>query len=307
VSSTHSAPDRPTDFHPDLRSFARFAPRQPIKPSTLKLVRALTGLIGLRQARDVEALTLATGTGIRLHRPVGVTDPGPALLWMHGGGYLIGAAQQDDAVCRRFSQTLGITVAAVDYRLAPEHPYPASLDDCYSALEWLVDLPAVDPTRVAIGGASAGGGLTAALALRARDRGEISPVLQLLVYPMLDDRSSTRPGVDNSRFRMWNQAANGFGWSSYLGGADPGAAVPARHDDLSGLPPAWLGVGTLDLFHDEDLEYAERLNQAGVPCTTDVVPGAFHGFDGVVPNAAVSKSFFASQCEALRAAFAARS
>jgi acetyl esterase/lipase len=302
-AAVHTGGVATTDFHPDLRSFARFAPREPIRPSTLKLARGLAGLIGLRQPRDVEVLTIAAGTGVRLHRPVGVTEPAPALLWLHGGGYVIGTAAQDDALCRRFARILGITVASVEYRLAPEHPYPAPLDDCYAALQWLVGLPAVDPTRVAIGGASAGGGLTAALALRARDRGEVTPVLQLLVYPMLDDRSATRLGVDNSSFRLWNQSANGFGWKSYLGGADPAVAVPARHDDLAGLPPAWLGVGTLDLFHDEDLAYAERLNRAGTPCQTEVVAGAFHGFDGVVPKADVSRAFFASQCEALRQAF----
>jgi acetyl esterase/lipase len=297
-----------TDFNPELRSFARVAPRQGVRSSTLKLARVGLKLglklMGLRQPRDVVALTIAAGPGVRLHRAAGASGPAPALLWIHGGGFVIGSPQQDDSLCRRFAHELGITVAAVEYRLTPEHPYPASLDDCYEALRWLVRLPGVDPTRVAIGGASAGGGLTAALALRVRDLHEISqPVLQLLVYPMLDDRTSTRPGVDNTRFRLWNQTSNGFGWRSYLGGADPANAVPARQNDLSGLAPAWLGVGTRDLFHDEDLTYAERLNQAGVPCATEVVPGAFHGFDQLVPKAAVSQSFFASQCSALRQAF----
>jgi acetyl esterase/lipase len=292
-----------SDFHPELRTFARFAPREPIRPSTLKLTRALFALQGLRRTPDVEVRTIAAGAGVRLHRPVGVTGPTPALLWIHGGGYVTGGAQQDDALCRRFARALGITVASVEYRLAPEHPYPAPLDDCYAALEWLAGLPAVDPSRVAIGGASAGGGLAAALALVARGRGEITPVLQLLVYPMLDDRSATTPGINNGPFRLWNQSANTFGWRSYLGGADPDTAVPARREDLRGLPPTWVGVGTLDLFHDEDLAYAERLKQAGVECQTEVVPGAFHGFDIVAPKAGVSRSFFANQCDALRAAF----
>jgi acetyl esterase/lipase len=293
-----------SDFHPDLRAFARLAPRQAVRPSTLKLTRMSTKLTGLRHPRDVEVLTIAAGPTIRLQRPPGVNTPTPALLWIHGGGYVIGSAQQDDSLCRRFARELGITVAAVEYRLAPEHPYPASLDDCYAALQWLVDLPEVDPTRVAIGGASAGGGLTAALALRVRDRQEVArPALQLLAYPMLDDRSSTRPGVDNTRFRIWNQASNRFAWKSYLGGAEPGMAVPARQDDLSCLAPAWLGVGTHDLFHDEVLTYADRLRQAGVRCATEVVPGAFHGFDQLIPKAGVSQSFFVSQCSALRQSF----
>jgi len=258
-------------------------------------------LQGLGRARDVDVLTVESGAGVRLHRPAGVTEPAPALLWIHGGGYVLGTARQDDRLCRRFARALGITVAAVDYRLAPEHPYPAPLEDCYSALTWLAGLPAVDPARVAIGGASAGGGLAAALALLARDRGEITPCLQLLAYPMLDDRSAAAPKDLN--YRLWSPASNRFGWAAYLGGADPQLAVPARREDLTGLPPAWIGVGTHDLFHDEDLAYAERLARAGVPCHVEVVPGAFHGFDLLVPKAQVSRDFFASQCGCLQKAF----
>ena len=149
---------------------------------------------------------------------------------------------------------------------------------------------------MAIGGASAGGGLAAALALLARDRGEVTPAFQLLVYPMLDDRSSRdRPTTRTTG--CGTRAANRFGWTAYLGDADPQVAVPARRDDLSGLPPAWIGVGTHDLFHDEDLAYAERLTSAGVPCQVEVVPGAFHGFDLWAPKAQVSQRFFDSQCD----------
>jgi len=189
----------------------------------------------------------------------------------------------------------------VEYRLAPEHPYPAPLEDCYAALTWLTRLPAVDSARVAIGGASAGGGLAAALALLARDRGEVAPILQLLAYPMLDDRSAAKP--KNLNYRLWSPSSNRFGWAAYLGDADPQVAVPARRDDLSGLPPAWIGVGTHDLFLDEDLAYAERLTAAGVPCHVEVVPGAFHGFDLIAPKAQVSQAFFSSQCASLRGAF----
>jgi acetyl esterase/lipase len=291
-----------TDFHPDLRRFARLAPRGFIGPRSLRLIRALSSRVGQKTSDDIEVLVLGSGVGVRLHRPVDAEQPGPALLWIHGGGYVMGTAQQDDRLCRRFVRELGITVAAVDYRLAPEHPYPAGLEDCYSALTWLVGLPAVDPARVAIGGASAGGGLAAALALLARDRGDVTPTLQLLAYPMLDDRSGAAP--KNLNYRLWGPKSNRFGWAAYLGNADPQIAVPARRDDLSGLPPAWIGVGTQDLFHDEDLAYAERLTAAGVPCHVEVVPGAFHGFDQVVPKAAVSQSFFASQCASLRTALA---
>jgi acetyl esterase/lipase len=283
------------DFHPELERTARFIPRTIITPYTLRLVRGGTHLMGRRAPAGVEVLTLASGVGVRLHRPPGVTGTGPGMVWIHGGGYVIGTAAQDDATCRRFARDLGITVAAVEYRLAPECPYPIPLEDCYSALSWLAGLPAVDPARVVIAGASAGGGLAAALALLARDRGDVDVTAQVLVYPMLDDRSATAEELDGRNHRLWSQTSNRYGWSSYLGDADPNVAVPARHDDLSGLPPAWLGVGTLDLFHTEDIAYAKRLNAAGVPCDVVEVPGAFHGFDGVVAKAEVSRSFFDSQ------------
>jgi acetyl esterase/lipase len=293
-----------TDFHPELRKAARRLPRSPIRPAILPVVRKLERLQKHRRAAEVERLTTSDGIGIRLHRPPGGTEPGPALLWIHGGGYVIGTAQQDDRMCGKLARELGITVAAAEYRLAPEHPYPAGLDDCYAALLWLSRLPAVDPSRIVIGGASAGGGLAAALAFMVRDRGEISPVAQLLVYPMLDDRSAHHTHLDAVEHRLWGRSSNAFGWSAYLGGADPDVAVPARRTDLAGLPPAWIGVGTLDLFHDEDIAYAERLKAAGVPCELEVVPGAFHGFDQIVAKSLVSQQFFASYADHLRSALA---
>lgn len=293
------------EFHPDLRRAARYLPKQIITPVTFPLVRMATRHLWRRVPKDVEALTLHSGVRVRLFRPPQPpppSGPGAALLWIHGGGYVIGHAAQDDVQCRRFARELGITVASVDYRLAPENPYPAPLEDCYAALTWLAALPSVDRTRVAIGGASAGGGLAAALALLARDRGEVTPAAQLLVYPMLDDRTVDRDGLNHPGHRLWNQTTNKFGWSAYLGDADPDVAVPARRTDLVGLPPAWVGVGTLDLFHDEDLAYAERLRAAGVPCQVEVIQGAFHGFDGVAPKAKVSQEFFRTQCEVLRQA-----
>lgn len=280
-------------------------PRQIITPVTLPFIRRASRLMWRKAPTDAEVLTLASGVGVRLFRPTGApSGPGPALLWIHGGGYVIGEAAQDDVLCRRFADELGATVVSVDYRLAPEHPYPAPVEDCYDALKWLAALPSVDPARVAIGGASAGGGLAACLALMARDRGEIPLAAQLLVYPMIDDRTVHRTGLDNPGHRLWNQASNRFGWRAFLGNADPDVAVPARRTDLAGLPQAWIGVGTLDLFHDEDLAYAEQLRDAGVACEVMVVQGAFHGFDGIAPKADVSRSFFNSQCDLLKTAFA---
>jgi acetyl esterase/lipase len=292
------------DFDPDLKLMARLVPRRLVRPSTLRLMRRLVPLMGLPGGSPDEVLTLTNGAKVRLHRPAKGGD-GAALLWLHGGGYIMGAPVVDDGLCRRFADTLGITVAAAGYRLAPENPYPAGLDDAYFALEWLSGLPAVDPSRVAIGGESGGAGLAAALAIRARDRGTIAPALQVLAYPMLDDRSSDRPDGYHPHHRMWNQQTNRYGWSSYLAGADPDTAVPARCADLSGVAPAWLGVGTFDLFHDENVAYAARLTAAGVPCHLEVVPGAFHAFDVFAPKATVSQAFFASECAALRGALGA--
>lgn len=291
----------PRDFHPDLRLWARILPSEIVSPATLPMIRRMTRILKWRGHPEVREETIDADVSVRLYQPPGLVVPAPALLWIHGGGYVTGSAYQDEGLCRRFSAALGITVASVEYRLAPEHPYPLPLEDCYAALRWLVDRPEVDATRVAIGGASAGGGLAAALALIARDRGEVTPALQLLVYPMLDDRTTAAGDHgDNSTYRVWGNRSNRFGWSAYLRGADPGHAVPARREDLTGLPPAWIGVGTRDLFHDEDLVYARRLTDAGVPCQTEVVPGGFHGFDVVAPGNPVSKAFFAGQCAALR-------
>ncbi|MEX0581070.1 MAG: alpha/beta hydrolase [Mycobacterium sp.] len=288
---------RADEIHPDLRRVARFAPRQIVYPWSLPILRRLS--VASRSSNDgVDVMDLPGGAGARLYRPTAAAAPTAALLWIHGGGYLLGSPEQDDALCRRYMQRLGIVVAAARYRLAPEHPYPIPLEDCYQVLTWLAGLPGVDADRIAIGGASAGGGLAAALGFLARDRGEVSPALQVLSYPMLDDRT-VGPDLEKPGFRLWNARSNRFGWTSYLGGADPAVAVPARRTDLVGLAPAWLGVGTLDLFCAEDLAYAARLNAAGVECEVHEVPGAFHGFDGMAPKAAVSQAYFDSQCASL--------
>jgi acetyl esterase/lipase len=292
----------PEPFHPELAGTARWLPRGPIGPWTLRPIRALSGLVSLAPAERVTVEQVGP-SAVRVHRPTGGTEVRPALLWIHGGGFVIGSAAQDDALCRHFADELGIVVASVDYRLAPETRFPLPLHDCHDALVWLAAQADVDATRVAVGGASAGGGLAAATALLARERGEVALAFQLLTYPMLDDRTACRTGIDERHFRLWNNRSNRFGWQSYTGLAPgtPGVsplAAPARSDDLSGLPPAWVGVGTLDLFHDEDLAYAGRLRDAGVGCEVVEVPGAFHGFD-MVAKAAVVQGFRAAQVDAL--------
>jgi acetyl esterase/lipase len=312
-------PTPPPAIHPELRTLARFLPRG-LTPRSLQRVRRLESLqarvapalgrvVPPSKRRQVEVVSVGTA-GARVHRPrpgIASDGPLPAVLWIHGGGYVIGSASQDDALCRHFADELGAVVVSVEYRRAPEHPFPAPLEDCHDVLVWLADLDEVDAGRIAIGGASAGGGLAAGLALMARDRAQVAPVLQLLVYPMLDDRTVLRTDLDQRGYRLWNNASNALGWRSYLG-AEPGAAdlpdhaVPARAEDLSGLPPAWLGVGTLDLFLDEDLAYAARLEEAGVPCGLTVLDGAFHGFDRLAPRSTPARQLRAAQLDALRAA-----
>lgn len=302
-------------FHPDLR-WARFFPSFSFGPRLRSLaartkrgrVPSVEGLI--IEDVDVPARQGAPAVSLRLYRPKTLTTSAPALYWMHGGGFIIGQPEQDEANNISFARELGITVAAVRYRLAPDHPAPAATEDAYAGLRWLHAEAArlqIDPTRIAIGGASAGGGLTATLAHCALDRGEVKPAFQLLVYPMLDDRTVLRTDLDTRHVRVWLPGSNAYAWRSYLGAAPGGATVPpysaaARREVLTGLPPAWIGVGSLDLFHDEDLAYAKRLQDSGVPCEVHVVPGAFHGFDAIFRNAGVTKAFFAEQMRVLRAA-----
>ncbi|MEM9176923.1 MAG: alpha/beta hydrolase [Myxococcota bacterium] len=295
---------------PEYQSVARFLPRGIARSWNLPLVRMLGALTSRGpDPEDVEVTDTGAGP-IRVHRPVGAGDaPLPAVLWLHGGGFLLGSPKQDDALCRQIADELGALVVAPVYRLAPQHPFPAALDDAYAALGWLAKRDDVDATRIAVAGASAGGGLAAQVALHARDQGEIRLAAQILVYPMLDDRTADRTDLDERHFRLWDNRANRIGWSAYLG-HDAGAAeaspiaVPARNADLRGLPPAWIGVGALDLFCDEDMAYAERLRAADVPCESIVIDGVFHGFDGIVQDSTATKRFRASMFETLKKVFA---
>jgi acetyl esterase/lipase len=237
------------------------------------------------------------------------STPSAALLWIHGGGTIIGAADMADGWCSRVAAELGILVISVDYRLAPENPYPAGLDDCYHALRWLHDHAedlGVHPDRIAVGGESAGGGLAATLAQRAGDTG-VPVAFQALVYPMLDDRTVLRPTPSIPFLPPWTYKSNRFGWTCYLGhppayADDRPYIAAARRSDLTGLPPAWIGVGDLDLFHTEDIDYAHRLNQAGVACEVVEVPGMYHGADLLRGNAASMIGFRASLIHALKTA-----
>ena len=286
---------------PELRPVYKYIPPIPFhNPSLRFLVRFLTRLTGrtkLAEGVIVEDHKIGQAS-IRVYRPIN-GPTGAGLLWMHGGGFVVGSVAQDDGICSKFARDLKLVVVSVDYRLAPEHPFPVPLNDCSAAWRWLQDLApdyAVDPARIAVGGLSAGAGLATCLAQRIYDSGGIPPAAQILIYPMLDDRTAADLSLDDLAHPLWNNLNNRGGWTAYLGHEpgqpnEPEYAVASRREDLSGLPPAWIGVGDIDLFYDENRDYAERLNSAGVPCELDVVPMAPHGFQVVAPDTAISRAF----------------
>lgn len=252
----------------------------------------------------------APDVSIRIYRPQAVQGPLPTILHLHGGGFVLGSAAAFEGAHRSLVDTLQCGLVAVDYRLAPETRFPGAVEDAYAALAWLRKNGAehdIDGERIGVMGESAGGGLAASLALLARDRGEHLLRFQHLIYPMLDDRTcvSATPHPFAGEF-VWNRASNEFGWASLLGEA-PGApdvspyAAAARASDLTDLPPTFISTGALDLFVDEDIDYARRLGRAGVPVELHVYPGAFHGFD-LVPGARVAATARRDSLDALRRA-----
>lgn len=249
--------------------------------------------------RTVPATATAPAVTVLTYQAATRPTPSGALLWIHGGGTIMGAPRDCHALCSRIAEELGLLVISVDYRLAPENPYPAALDDCYRALRWLhgnaSDL-GIDPARVAVGGQSAGGGLAATVAQRAHDT-QVPISFQLLMYPMLDDRTVLPAEADGRRAYTWTAASNRFAWTAYLGHPtqerdERPYIAAARRGDLNGLPPAWIGVGDVDLFHDEDVAYARRLREAGVECELLVEPGMYHGADELLDGRAASMTAF---------------
>lgn len=234
------------------------------------------------------------------------------LYWIHGGGMVAGAYDLDDFQSKTFASKFGAVVISVEYRLAPETPYPGPLHDCYAGLLWAhreAEGLGCDPDRIVVAGASAGGGLAAGTVLMARDQGHVPVSAQILIFPMLDDRDQTQSTHEATYPKVWNRPSNVFGWQSYLGdryGTDdvPLYAAPARATsaDLKGLPPAWIDVGELDAFRDENIEYAQKLLAAGVPTALLVTPGAFHASEGYNPAAPSSRKIARFRMEALAAA-----
>ncbi|MGZ3146052.1 alpha/beta hydrolase [Lentzea chajnantorensis] len=241
---------------------------------------------------------------VRVYSPTRDAQPVPGLLYIHGGGFIVGDLDMFHSSVLRMVDELGVVVVSVDYRLAPEHPFPAPVEDCYAALRWLSANAAelgVDPGRIGVAGESAGGGLSAGVALLARDRGGPALCFQLLGIPELDDRLDTESMRDYVDTPLWNRPNAIFSWASYLGGAEEVSpyAAPARATDLSGLPPAFVTVCQFDPLRDEGIEYARRLAHAGVQAELRLYPGTFHG-SSLVESAEVSRRMFTDELDALR-------
>ncbi|HYD10178.1 MAG TPA: alpha/beta hydrolase [Acidimicrobiales bacterium] len=292
---------------PELRPTFAASPVIDLSKDIPKLRAAMTAvnaplLAAAPETPDVESEDRdAEGVRVRVYRRTDtVGQVRPAMLWIHGGGMCFGSVEGDDFMCRTWTSQLGCVIVSVDYRLAPEHPYPAPVEDCTTALRWLAahtDELDVDPSRIVVGGASAGGGLAAGTVLRNHADGNPVPIaFQVLIFPMIDDRFITPSSQEMTDPHAWNRESNRHGWAAYLGrltGSDdvPIDAAPARAtvDQLRGLPPAYIDVGELDPFRDEDIAYAQKLLQAGVACELHVTPGAYHASEASVLGAASSR------------------
>lgn len=303
---------------PALRPLLEAWPTFALSADTLAQMREREQLLPFEIDRDGTSLEIRTVPGpvgapdiaLHIYKPDGVAAPLPTIYHIHGGGYVGGSAAQMEFLLRPLVKTLGCAIVSVDYRLAPEHVFPAAIEDCYAGLRWTIDNAEVlglDTARLGVMGESAGGGLAAALALLVRDRGEHRLAFQHLTYPMIDDRTATTtdPHPYTGEF-IWTPDSNHFGWSSLLGQAPGGPdvspyAAAARATDLSGLPPTYIMTGTLDLFLEEDIEYARRLLRAGVPTELHVFPGGMHGFD-ILPVGDVATAAQAARLAALKRA-----
>lgn len=294
-------PVRPDQIAPELRAPLAKVPSAPLHSPLFRRIAPF--LLKLQRSKRVEGVTISVprnAPALRLYEPEQRKAEG-GILWIHGGGYIIGSASMDDEGCSEMCRDLGVPVVSAEYRLAPRHAFPAPLEDCEAVWHWMLAQSArlgVDVTRIAVCGPSAGGGLAAGLVQKICDGPGIHPVAQVLFAPMLDDRTAARFELDAGGHPLWNNSLNRLGWTSYLG-MEAGAAVvsdyaaPARREDLSGLPPSWIGVGAIELFHDEDVDYARRLEAAGVETTLEVVPGAPHGFEAWGKDTQITKAHIA--------------
>jgi len=292
------------DIQPEMQKAFKRMPKINLEKTYARLLMNIFGRLFFSPKKNAGVTVTVKKIGeaeARIYIPNGDIS-GAGLLWIHGGGYIVGSAKMSELECSDHAIRLNSVVVSVEYRLAPKHPFPAAMDDCYAVWRWMVDNAkqlGVDPRRIAIAGQSAGGGLAAALCQKILDLDAEQPVAQCLYYPMLDDRTALDQDLTAVNHIGWDNRNNYFGWKSYMGQLPglpdvPQWSVPARREDLSGLPPAWIGVGDLDLFFEENKAYAKRLEQAGVSTETFIVDAAPHGFDTLVPDAKDSKEFVAS-------------
>lgn len=243
---------------------------------------------------------------VRIYRPKQATATLPGIYFIHGGGMILGDINGEDPAASTICEQAGAVVVSVEYRLAPEHPHPAQSEDCYAGLVWMAAHASelgFDPGRLAVYGASAGGGLTIAVALLARDRGGPPIRFMMPIYPMIDDRNETPSSHEITDIGIWDRDGNIEAWQWYLGDGKPDQyAAPALAEDLTGLPPAYIDVGTIDLFRDEDITFAMRLMAAGIPTELHVNPGAYHGSENFAADAPLSQRIWAGRIDALRRA-----
>lgn len=330
MSGVNSLWAQPSAFHTPLEDritpelLEAYTKQSPLNLTTDgpgKLRRMFAGPVGSDQLPKDDAVQVYdvmvpgknTGETIRLriYKPINSANNAPGIYWIHGGGFLFGTPEQDEAQSLRWAREVGAVVVAVDYRLAPEHPYPAPLDDCYAGLTWFsreAESLGVDPKRIAVAGASAGGNLAAAVALMARDLDGPHLAFQMPLYPMIDDRFMTPASREDFGDRVWNNTDNLYAWKAYLGdraGTDQVIAymAPARAADLSGLPPAYSSVGTLDPFRDDTIGYVARLAQAGVSVEFHLYPGAYHGFEVLAPDSVYGRQAQDEYVRVLKRAF----
>lgn len=285
-------PDKFSTLDPEFAELLRMLPDDlgslEDVPAARAMLRTLIPATQPEAAERLEISDVPVGEAkVRVYRPLDADGDLPGLLYIHGGGFVLGDVDTEHLGAARLADALGVVLVSVDYRLAPEHPYPAGLDDCYAALEFLAALPGVDPARIAVHGASAGGALAAGVALLARDRGGPALCFQSLNIPVLDDRLTTHSMVAFTDTPLWSRPQAEQSWAMYLAGQEAdGYAAPARTEDLAGLPPAYVVTCELDPLRDEGIEYALRLLRAGVSVELHQWPGIFHG-STLVPGAAV--------------------
>lgn len=305
ASKTAKTPVIPMEQRVDPDLLVGFADNEDIDLSREALTALQAGFQNIAGISDSEVkiynIKISTADNkdslrLRIYEPVKRQENVAGIYWIHGGGYLFGVPEQDDAQSIRFVKEVGAVVVAPDYRTAPEHPYPAPFDDAFAGLQWMADNAAslgIDKDRIAVVGASAGGGLCAAVVLKARDMGAPKIAFQMPLYPMIDDRCTTPSHFEDFTHKVWNNDANVLAWDYYIGHVDPSKRTPymaaARETNLAGLPPAYSCVGELDPFRDDAADYMFRLSKAGIPAEFHLYPGAYHAFEVNAPLSAYAK------------------